>query len=99
MKEEKEREQQNVYLRQMQKVVQASKEFSDEDDRDLHLDIWQKGWNALPIDRKQQLLDAKITGSCVKDFLAWLVKSNGKLPESYRSHGPQERLKILFKAI
>ena len=31
--------------------------------------------------------------------MAWLEKGDRKIPESYRSHAPQERLKIIFKVI
>ena len=99
IKEEKKRKQMNVFRRKIEKVILNSNEFSDEDDREIHFNIWQKGWEELSEDRQQELLDAKVTGSCVNDFVAWLKKSDGELPESYRSHGPQERLKIIFLSI
>ena len=48
VKEERKRQQLNVYRRKIEKIIKGSKEFSDEGDREIHFSIWQDGWDSLP---------------------------------------------------
>ena len=78
--------------------------FSDEEDRALaYLSIFggYRHQDVVSIEEKQKHLNRKLNGPYAEKFLEWLTtgERDKLLPEEILNHGPEQRVKIIFKAI